>query len=206
MSTQFATMAWIMDTYSMTKAIPSPVLSPANPSALAVRWAATSHRPRRVLYDPVRLRAPEDSVEGPTVAVQGFGMPALSRRNCCMKPERKSCGQRLHRCIYNRNGSYPELIHMKTSSSCRRVPESEPLEPAICWLELRHPGAGRLWRIRVHAENAATVRARIVAEAANGPLTPAADRILEAQGHLRDSDILCNGRRSHGLLLRVGTG
>ena len=44
----------------------------------------------------------------------------------------------------------------------------------------------------IHAENAAAVRARIVAEAANGPLTPAADRILESKGVFVIPDILCN--------------
>jgi glutamate dehydrogenase/leucine dehydrogenase len=36
------------------------------------------------------------------------------------------------------------------------------------------------------------VKAKIVAEAANGPLTPDADRILEAKGVFIIPDILCN--------------
>ena len=36
------------------------------------------------------------------------------------------------------------------------------------------------------------MRARIVAEAANGPMTPAADRILEGKGVFIIPDILCN--------------
>jgi glutamate dehydrogenase/leucine dehydrogenase len=36
------------------------------------------------------------------------------------------------------------------------------------------------------------VRAKIVAEAANGPVTPAADRILESNGIFVIPDILCN--------------
>src|SRR5208337_152111 len=44
----------------------------------------------------------------------------------------------------------------------------------------------------VNAENAGTVRARIVAEAANGPLTPEADRILQSKGIFVIPDILCN--------------
>jgi len=41
-------------------------------------------------------------------------------------------------------------------------------------------------------ENAETIRARIVAEAANGPVTPEADRILERRGVFLIPDILCN--------------
>ena len=44
----------------------------------------------------------------------------------------------------------------------------------------------------IHAGNAATVRAKIVAEAANGPVTPEADRILERNGVFVIPDILCN--------------
>jgi len=44
----------------------------------------------------------------------------------------------------------------------------------------------------VHAGNAEFVRARIVVEGANGPLTADADRILEARGVLVVPDILAN--------------
>ena len=44
----------------------------------------------------------------------------------------------------------------------------------------------------VHGENAASVKAKIVAEAANGPMTPEADRILESKGVFVIPDILCN--------------
>ena len=41
-------------------------------------------------------------------------------------------------------------------------------------------------------DNAAGIRARIVAEAANGPTTPAADRILQAKEVFLIPDVLCN--------------
>jgi glutamate dehydrogenase/leucine dehydrogenase len=41
-------------------------------------------------------------------------------------------------------------------------------------------------------ENAGAIRARIVAEAANGPVSPAADRILDRRGVFLIPDILCN--------------
>jgi glutamate dehydrogenase/leucine dehydrogenase len=45
---------------------------------------------------------------------------------------------------------------------------------------------------QVTERNASTIRARILAEGANGPVTPEADRILEARGVISIPDILCN--------------
>ena len=45
---------------------------------------------------------------------------------------------------------------------------------------------------QVTAENAGTIRARILAEGANGPTTPEADEILAANGVAVIPDILCN--------------
>jgi glutamate dehydrogenase (NAD(P)+) len=45
---------------------------------------------------------------------------------------------------------------------------------------------------QIRAENADAVRARLIAEAANGPTTPAADRILFARGIPVVPDILAN--------------
>ena len=44
----------------------------------------------------------------------------------------------------------------------------------------------------LHAANAGTVRARMVVEGANGPLTPGADRVLAEKGVIVVPDILAN--------------
>ena len=45
---------------------------------------------------------------------------------------------------------------------------------------------------QITKDNASRVRARIIAEGANGPTTPAADAILARQGTFVIPDILCN--------------
>ena len=97
-------------------------------------------------------------------------------------------------CVYNRNGlNIPELIHMK--ALCGHVegfPESEPISPAELLAvdcDILVPAA---LENTVREDNAATLRTKIVAEAANGPLTPAADRILQNKGVFIIPDILCN--------------
>ena len=44
----------------------------------------------------------------------------------------------------------------------------------------------------ITADNAQSIRAKIVAEAASGPVTPAAERILHGRGVFLIPDILCN--------------
>ena len=97
-------------------------------------------------------------------------------------------------CVYNKNGlNIPELIHMK--ALCGHVegfPESEPIEPSqLLALDCDFLVPAALENT-IDAENASAVRAKIVAEAANGPVTPAADRILESNGVFVIPDILCN--------------
>ena len=56
----------------------------------------------------------------------------------------------------------------------------------------------------ITGENAAGIQTRIVAEAANGPTNPAADKILQAKEVFLIPDVLCNAGGVYGLLSGVG--
>jgi glutamate dehydrogenase/leucine dehydrogenase len=134
-------------------------------------------------------------LKGSTVAVQGFGNAGSIAAQLLHEAGAKviavsdSTG-----CIYNPSGlNIPELMHMKvlTGHVCG-FPESEPISPAELLAlncDILVPAA---LENTIHVDNAFSVRARIVAEAANGPVMPAADRILESKGTLVIPDILCN--------------
>jgi glutamate dehydrogenase/leucine dehydrogenase len=138
------------------------------------------------------LRLP---LKGATVVVQGFGNAGsiaaqlLHSAGAIVIAVSDSTG-----CVYNKNGlNIPELIHMK--AMCGHVegfPESEPIDPGellALKCDILVPAA---LENAIHADNAGAVDAMIIAEAANGPLTPAADRILESMGVFVIPDILCN--------------
>jgi glutamate dehydrogenase/leucine dehydrogenase len=194
--TNSQTMAWIMDTYSMTKGYPIPGVVTGKPISLGGSLGRNEATGRGVFYTTQcaceHLGMP---LKGATVAVQGFGNAGSIAAQLLHEAGDKviavsdSTG-----CIYNRNGlNIPEVIHMKTlTGHVNGFPESEAITPdelLALNCDILVPAA--LENV-VHAGNAATVRAKIVAEAANGPLTPAADRNLESRGIFIIPDILCN--------------
>jgi len=84
------------------------------------------------------------------------------------------------------------MLHKEKTGSVVGFPASEPLTPEqLLSLEcdILIPAA---LENAVHGDNAASIHAKIIGEAANGPLTPEADRILEAKGVFIIPDILCN--------------
>jgi glutamate dehydrogenase/leucine dehydrogenase len=194
--TNSQTMAWIMDTYSMTKGYPIPGVVTGKPISLGGSLGRNEATGRGVFY--TIQSACEHlgmKLKDATVAVQGFGNAGSIAAQLLYDAGAKviaasdSTG-----CIYNKNGlNIPELIHMK--ALCGHVegfPESEPISPAELLAlpcDILVPAA---LENTIREDNAAAVRAKLIAEAANGPLTPAADRILESKGVFVIPDILCN--------------
>jgi glutamate dehydrogenase/leucine dehydrogenase len=194
--TNSQTMAWIMDTYSMTKGYAIPGVVTGKPISLGGSLGRNEATGRGVFYTIQsachHLHLP---MKDATVVVQGFGNAGsiaaqlLHAAGAKVIAVSDSTG-----CVYNQNGlNIPELIHMK--ALCGHVegfPESEPIDPSqLLALECDFLVPAALENT-IDAENASAVRAKIVAEAANGPVTPAADRILESNGIFVIPDILCN--------------
>ena len=194
--TNSQTMAWIMDTYSMTKGYAIPGVVTGKPISLGGSLGRNEATGRGVFYTIQsachHLHLP---MKDATVVVQGFGNAGsiaaqlLHAAGAKVIAVSDSTG-----CVYNQNGlNIPELIHMK--ALCGHVegfPESEPIDAKqLLALDCDFLVPAALENT-IHAENASAVRAKIVAEAANGPVTPAADRILESNGVFVIPDILCN--------------
>ena len=194
--TNSQTMAWIMDTYSVTKGYAVPGVVTGKPISLGGSLGRNEATGRGVFYtiqcacEHLKMR-----LQGATVVVQGFGNAGSIAAQLLHEAGAKviavsdSAG-----CVYNANGlDIPELIRMKAlCGHVDRFPESESIQPhelLALPCDILVPAA---LENMIHGDNAGAVRARIVAEAANGPLTPAADRILESKDAFVIPDILCN--------------
>jgi glutamate dehydrogenase/leucine dehydrogenase len=189
-------MAWIMDTYSMTKGYPIPGVVTGKPIALGGslgRNEATGRGVFNTLQSACEhLHIP---MKGARVVVQGFGNAGsiaaqlLHANEAFVIAASDSKG-----CVYSAKGlDIPALIAYKEKTGCViDFPGSEPVTPEQLLAmpcEILVPAA---LENAVQAENAEALHTKIVAEAANGPLTPEADRILEAKGVFIIPDILCN--------------
>jgi glutamate dehydrogenase/leucine dehydrogenase len=189
-------MAWIMDTYSMTKGYPIPGVVTGKPISLGGSLGRNEATGRGVFYTTASTcEALGIPIKGARVVVQGFGNAGsvaahlLDSAQALVIAVSDSRGA-----IFNRHGlDIPKLIMFKeTTGSVCGFPGSEPIRPdelLALDCEILIPAA---LENAVHEDNAASIHARVIAEAANGPLTPEADVILDQKGVFVIPDILCN--------------
>ncbi|MGC9157796.1 MAG: Glu/Leu/Phe/Val family dehydrogenase [Terracidiphilus sp.] len=194
--TNSQTMSWIMDTYSMTKGYPIPGVVTGKPIALGGSLGRNDATARGVYYTIEQACAHlKIQMKDSIVVVQGFGNAGsfaaslLHEAGAKVVAASDSTG-----CVYNKNGlDIPALIHHKESTGhVAGFKASEPITAAellALKCDILVPAA---LENSIHADNAKAVQTKIIAEAANGPVTPAADRILEAKGVFVIPDILCN--------------
>ncbi len=189
-------MAWMMDTYSMIKGYPVLGVVTGKPVDLGGSLGRTEATGRGVFYTIQsacdHLRIP---LKGAKVVVQGFGNAGsvtahlLDSAQTYVVAVNDSRGG-----VYNKNGlDIPKLIlHKEKTGSVVGFPQSEPISAQdLLALEcdILVPSA---LEGAITSANAAAVRARMIAEAANGPVTTEADAILETKGVFLIPDILCN--------------
>jgi len=190
------TMAWIMDTFSMTKGYPIPGVVTGKPISLGGSLGRNEATGRGVFYTTEcaceHLNIP---LKGARVVVQGFGNAGSIAAHLMDSASAVVIGASDSRvAIYNRHGlDIPKLIMHKERTGCLKgFPDAEEITPEELLAldcEILIPAA---LENAITEENAHTIHARIVSEAANGPVTPEADRILNSKGVFLIPDILCN--------------
>jgi len=190
-------MAWIMDTYSMHKGYSVPAVVTGKPVAVGgsvgreyATGLGVAYVTRAILKQKLG-RALEDA----TVAVQGFGnVGSWTARSLHERSARIVAVSDKYGGVYNANGLDLRRLmgHVTDTGSVVGFADST----AISNTELLELDVDVLVPAALEGQitnrNADRVRAKIVAEGANGPTTPEADEILEKKGITVIPDILCN--------------
>ncbi len=190
-------MAWMMDTYSMHAGYTVPGVVTGKPVSLGGSEGRNEATARGTVYCIVEA-ARHLGIELPkaTVAVQGFGNAGsiaarlISEEGSTVVAVSDSTGG-----IYNTDGlEIPKVIAWKSEHGtvqgfpgAKDISNAEVLEVEC---DILIPAA---LEGQITAANAHNIKARLVAEAANGPTTPEADEILfKSWKTFMIPDILCN--------------
>jgi glutamate dehydrogenase (NAD(P)+) len=196
LATDGQTMAWIMDTYSMVTGGPAPGVVTGKPLALGGTAGAADATARgALLCIREACAAIKKPLKGATVAVQGFGHAGAAAARLLQQE-----GARVVAVSDSRGGAYNNRgldlaavdEHKARTGSltglkgAERITNDELLEVKC---DILVPAA---LENQITLKNANRIRARIVGEAANGPTTPGADRVLKDHGVFVIPDILCN--------------
>jgi glutamate dehydrogenase (NAD(P)+) len=194
--TDSQTMAWIMDTYSMTVGYPAPGVVTGKPLSIGGsegRGEATARGCLIVAEEACKVR--RIPLRGATVAIQGFGNAgSIAARLFAAKKAKIIAISDSRGGVYSSRGIDPAkaLRYKERSNTVVGMPgtsriSNEDLLALKC--DILIPAA--LENV-ITLNNADLIRARIVAEAANGPTTPHADQVLARKGITVLPDILAN--------------
>jgi glutamate dehydrogenase (NAD(P)+) len=194
--TNAQTMAWIFDTYSMNKG--HSVLGVVTGKPLTIggslgRQEATARGATFCLESALQKKG--RSMQRLRVAVQGFGNVGayfakfIAEQGATVVAISDSTGG-----LYNPNGIdiAAAFAHKRGGDSISDLKGGEPItNEELIALDCDVFAPCALEQVVTEA-NAETVKARVIVEGANGPLTPAADEILEANGVMILPDVLAN--------------
>ena len=189
-------MAWIMDTYSMMKGYPVTGVVTGKPISLGGSLGRNEATGRGVFYT-IRSSCEKLGVPlvGARTVVQGFGNAGSVAANLMFEAGAKVIAvSDTKGGIFNAKGlDIPAVVAFKNrTGTVAGFPGAEKISDAellAMECEVLIPAA---LENAITAANAVDVRARIVAEAANGPVTPEADRIFDQNCIFLIPDILCN--------------
>jgi glutamate dehydrogenase (NAD(P)+) len=195
-NTNAQVMAWIMDTYSMHQGYTVPGVVTGKPISLGGSEGRTEATARGCVFTIVEAaRHLGIDLANSRVAVQGFG----------------NAGSIAARLI---SGHGATVVAVSDSTGGIHAPGGLDVARVLNWKKEHgtvqgFPGATDITNAavlevdcdilipaalenQITARNAGNITARVIAEAANGPTTPEADRELYGRGIFMIPDILCN--------------
>jgi glutamate dehydrogenase (NAD(P)+) len=189
-------MAWVMDTYSMHVGHTSTAVVTGKPVEMGGSLGRREATGRGVMI--VTREAAKHlglDLAGARVAIQGFGnvgsvtADLLAKAGATIIAVTDWKGG-----VYNAAGlDVPKMLeYVRERKSIAGFPGAEPLDNEQLFAldtDVLIPAA---LENQITSDNAASIRAKIVVEAANGPTTPDAHKLLHERGVLVVPDILAN--------------
>ncbi len=195
-NTNSQVMAWIMDTYSMHEGFSIPAVVTGKPLSIGGSEGRNDATATGVLFVTRQAaRRMDMPMRGARVSIQGFGNAGsiaarlFHNEGCKVVAVSDTRGG-----IYNESGLDPSAVlrHKQERGSVVDFPRAQKVRvqdvlevPCDILIPAATEGV-------ITEANADRVQARIVAEAANGPTTPQADKILFDKGTIVIPDILAN--------------
>jgi glutamate dehydrogenase (NAD(P)+) len=197
MNTNEQIMAWIMDTYSMNALRTEKAVVTGKPIILGGSQGRKEATGRGVVT--VTLAALSKLGMMPnkvSVAVQGFGNVGSVSANLIYEQGAKVVAiSDISGGYYNKNGiDIPAAIEYQknNNNSLEGLPDAEPIsneELLEIDCDVLIPAAKE---DQISRHNASKIKAKVIAEGANGPVTANADALLDEKGIMVIPDILAN--------------
>ena len=190
-------MAWMLDEYEVLQGHHEPGVITGKPQQLggsAGRSPATALGGLFTIREAAKLQGLD--LDGATCAIQGYGnvgsfAHSLGTENFGLKVVAVSDE---FGAIYNENGLDPKVVskYLRRNGRVEGCPETDSIsnvELLELDVDILIPAA---IENQLTGKNAHNVKAPIIAELANGPTTPDADKIFKEKGTTIIPDFLCN--------------
>lgn len=193
-------MSWFMDTYAMHKREYIPAVVTGKPVELGGSEGRTEATAQGIVHciDEAAEHLGKDRARS-TAAIQGFGNVGFYTAKILHQQNYKIVA------ISDVSGAYenPEGVDIPAAMNYVRENKTldgfertgsigkmkDPMELLELEVDILVPAA---LENQITSKNASRVRARMIAEGANGPITPKADKILNEKNIFVIPDILCN--------------
>lgn len=189
-------MAWFMDEYSHIKRVNSPAVVTGKPLEIGGSLGRDTATAQGSFYVLEALGQKEGNIgKGKTVAVQGFGNAGLNFARIANQAGYTIVAVSDSRGgVYNKNGLDIEetVKHKRENGTVQGFPGADNItnkELLELPVDVLAPSA---LEEAIHKDNADKIKAKIVLELANGPVTQEADQILNANGVMVVPDVLAN--------------
>jgi glutamate dehydrogenase/leucine dehydrogenase len=189
-------MVWMMDTHSFIKGYPEPGVITGKPLEMGgsqVREVSTSLGLFYTLEEAAKYR--NLSIASSVSAVQGFGnVGSYTAKFLSDAGSKVIAVSDVHGGILNKKGLDIQKVkeHMMKTGTVSDYPDADKISnEELLELDVDILAPCAIERV-ITEKNAPKIKAKIIAEGANGPTTPEADEILHDKGVFVIPDILAN--------------